>query len=246
MWTYPSNILFSCSCPCIRASKMPRGHKRVKTTGTSEAVTRHSPWRVTFPIGEDRLPTSIFSGVNSLLNFGGETSRNKFAPPQKKTHQKLAQPSNPTGEAHVKTSWINVWRYVFLSYTFGFTHGSIPSIQRWSLSMRSFWRTPLYLPSRELTYPTLGKGKSSPSIPWEKGMLVLWKVKVKFKKNWRKRLFCCLTWSDNQMLQVWRIFSQKFWFRGSQSSSDCSNPTRWAPTSYKWSDNSYKWPYLNG
>ena len=26
-------------CPCIRASKMPRGHKRVKATGTSEAVT---------------------------------------------------------------------------------------------------------------------------------------------------------------------------------------------------------------
>jgi len=32
------------------------------------------------------------------------------------------------------------------------------------------------LPCRELTYPTWGKGKSSSRVPWEKDMLVPWRV----------------------------------------------------------------------
>ena len=33
----------------------------------------------------------------------------------------------------------------------------------------------IILPSTELTYPTLGKGKSSSKVPWQ-GMLVPWAV----------------------------------------------------------------------
>ena len=54
---YPSNILFSCGCPCIRASKMPRGHKRLKSAGTSEAVTRIT---IAFPNPKSRSPLEIW------------------------------------------------------------------------------------------------------------------------------------------------------------------------------------------
>ena len=40
MWTYPSNILLFCGCPCFWASKMPRGHKGPKHAGTSDTVTQ--------------------------------------------------------------------------------------------------------------------------------------------------------------------------------------------------------------
>ena len=34
----------------------------------------------------------------------------------------------------------------------------------------------LHIPSRELTYPTWGKGKSSSKVPWKRDMLVPWRV----------------------------------------------------------------------
>ena len=34
------------------------------------------------------------------------------------------------------------------------------------------------LPSRELTYPTLGKGKSSSNMPYQGDMLISWRVTI--------------------------------------------------------------------
>ena len=35
---------------------------------------------------------------------------------------------------------------------------------------------PIWLPPRELTYPTLGRGKSSSNMPYQGDMLIPWRV----------------------------------------------------------------------
>ena len=44
------------------------------------------------------------------------------------------------------------------------------------------WCLEYNLPSRELTYPTWGKGKSSSKVPWKRDMLVPWRVPLRLLK----------------------------------------------------------------
>ena len=51
-----------------------------------------------------------------------------------------------------------------------------------SSQIKNLWLNPLWIPSRELTYPTLGKGKSSSKVNFWWDMLVPWRVNPA-KKN---------------------------------------------------------------
>ena len=53
--------------------------------------------------------------------------------------------------------------------------------------------TYMHIPSRELTYLTLAKGKSSSNIPWEKDMLVPRRVYIYFFA------FCFSFWTNNKI-----------------------------------------------
>ena len=53
-----------------------------------------------------------------------------------------------------------------------------------TLETHRFWWWDFLLPSRELTYPTLGKGKSSSKVPFLGDILVPWRVpSLKCRKN---------------------------------------------------------------